>query len=1006
MRKLLPTLVLLLTCNFIFGQERTITGKVTTAEDPGGLTGVTVMELGTNNGTITDASGFYTITVDENAILRYSFVGLLDKEVSVGQRTRIDIQLESDYLGLDEVVVVGYGVQKKSDLTGSVASISADEMNAVPTTNIAEMIRGNAAGVEVSLGNARPGGYSNIVIRGRKSLSGSNSPLYIVDGVPVDNINDINARDIESVEVLKDASAQSIYGARASNGVILLTTKRGKSGEIQVTYDASTTLQTIWKNFEVYGGEEWLEYRTQGFRSDAALSAPFIDTLATWREYFPPEVILDAAMLESYESGEFVNWEDLVIDNAMMQQHNLSIRGGDENTRIATSFGYFDQDGLRPESSFQRGSFRLNFDQKATDWLSVGGNTYLARSFQSREASSEYYDYLYLPPLAQPYDENGDLQLYPTLDDRHRNPLFNNQESDRNITSNRLLLNVFADVSFLRHFNYRLNVSTQASNSIDREYLSTQHEKGRQYAVAGGLGGQASIGNANSFEYLVENILTYDQQLTQNQHLDITLMQSFNHRERNSNSVTTQNFNTDILGANGIADGTELFAPGNSAWSRRMISYMGRIRYNLMDKYLFSAATRIDGSSVFGANNKYAIFPSASVGWRIDKEDFMEGFNRVNNLKLRASYGSIGNEAISPYQTQALTEPLAYTFGSGETLLGYLPGLNDFPNADLRWETTTTFNSGLDFGFFKGRISGSVEYYISNTVDLLVNKQIANAYGFNRIMTNLGKTRNKGLELSMNSYLVSTNNMSWAVNLTYSRNRNEIVEIDGTLDEDGNPVNDIANRWFIGEPINVYYSYQFDGIWQLDEENLLMPESRPGDVKLADMNGDTTITAEDDRIILYRDPDWYGTIGTHFSYKGFEVSAVANVLVGGVRYNEYIVNGNYGAAKAAFNAIKMDYWTPENPSNTYPRVYMDGQQSEYKSAYGYQDASYFRLRTLTLAYNFPVRISNAIGFDRLRIYATATNLITITDYMSYSPEADPEDYPEGKNYTVGLSLTF
>ncbi|MDT8431938.1 MAG: TonB-dependent receptor [Bacteroidales bacterium] len=1006
MRKLLPTLVLLLTCNFIFGQERTITGKVTTAEDPGGLTGVTVMELGTNNGTITDASGFYTITVDGNAILRYSFVGLLDKEVAVGQRTRIDVQLESDYLGLDEVVVVGYGVQKKSDLTGSVASITADEMNAVPTTNIAEMIRGNAAGVEVSLGNARPGGSSNIIIRGRKSLSGSNSPLYIVDGVPVGNINDINARDIESVEVLKDASAQSIYGARASNGVILLTTKRGKSGEMQVTYDASTTLQTIWKNFEVYGGDEWLEYRTQGFRSDAALSAPFIDTLSNWREYFPPEVILDEAMLESFESGEFVNWEDLVIDNAMMQQHNLSIRGGDENTRIATSFGYFDQDGLRPESSFQRGSFRLNFDQKATDWLSVGGNTYLARSFQTREASSAYYDYLYLPPLAQPYDENGDLQLYPTLDDRHRNPLFNNQESDRNITSNRLLLNVFADVSFLRHFNYRLNASTQASNSIDKEYLSTQHEKGRQYAVAGGLGGQASIGNANSFEYLVENILTFDKQLTQSQHLDITLMQSFNHRERSSNSVTTQNFNTDILGADGIADGTELFAPGNSAWSRRMISYMGRIRYNLMDKYLFSAATRIDGSSVFGANNKYAIFPSASVGWRIDKEDFMESFNRVNNLKLRASYGSIGNEAISPYQTQALTEALAYTFGSGETLLGYLPGLNDFPNADLRWETTTTFNSGLDFGFFKGRISGSLEYYISNTVDLLVNKQIANAYGFNRIMTNLGKTRNKGLELTMNSYLVSTDNMSWSVNLTYSRNRNEIVEIDGTVDEDGNPVNDIANRWFIGEPINVYYSYQFDGIWQLEEENILMPESRPGDVKLADINGDTTITAEDDRVILYRDPDWYGTIGTHFSFKGFEVSAVANILVGGVRYNEYIVNGNYGAAKAAFNAIKMDYWTPENPSNTYPRVYMDGQQSEYKSSYGYQDASYFRLRTVTLAYNFPVRISRALGLERLKLYATATNLLTITDYMSYSPEADPEDYPEGKNYTVGLSLTF
>lgn len=1006
MKKLLPVLTLLLLSGVLFAQKMEVTGKVITEEDPNGLTGVTVLEVGTSNGTITDADGNYFIMVERGAVLKFSFVGLLDREVVVGANPVIDILLEPDYMGLDEVVVVGYGVQKKSDLTGSVASITAEEMNAVPTTNIAEMIRGNAAGVEVSLGNARPGGFSNIIIRGRKSLSGSNAPLFIVDGVPVSDVNDLNARDIESVEVLKDASAQSIYGARASNGVILITTKRGSAGKMQVTYDASATMQTIWKNFEVYDGDEWLEYRTQGFRSDAALSAPFIDTLSNWRDYFPPEVILDAVMLESYENREFINWEDLVIENALMQQHNISIRGGDEKTRIATSFGYFDQDGLRPESSFKRGNFRLNFDQKANKWLSFGGNSYLSRSNESREASSEYYDFLYLPPLAQPWDENGDLQLYPTLDDRHRNPLFNNQESDRNIVSNKMLLNAFADVSFLRYFKYRLNLSTQASNSVDKEYLSTRHEKGRQYAIGGGAGGEATMRNTNSFEYLLENILTFDQQLTSNQHLDVTLMQSFNHRERSSFSMTTQNFNTDILGANGIADGTELFAPGNSAWSRRMISYMGRVRYNVMDKYLFTAATRIDGSSVFGENNKYGLFPSASVGWRIDKEDFMDGFSTVNNLKLRASYGSIGNEAISPYQTQALTQPLAYTFGSGETLLGYLPGLNDFPNADLKWETTTTFNTGLDFGFFKGRVNGSVEYYISNTRDLLVNKQIPNAYGFNRLMTNLGKTRNKGFEMLLNTYLISSTNLSWSVNVTYSRNRNEIVEIDGTVDSEGNPVNDIANRWFIGEPVNVSYNYKFDGIWQLEEDNSLMPGSRPGDVKLADINGDTLITAEDDRVLYYMDPDWYGTIGTQLRFKGFEIQAVANILMGGVRYNEYIINGNYGATKSAFNAIKMDYWTPENPSNTYPRVYMDGTMSEYKSAYGYQDASYFRLRTLTLAYNFSLPVSKRLGFERLRIYATGTNLLTISDYMSYSPEADPESYPEGKNYTVGLSVTF
>ncbi|MEX0986187.1 MAG: TonB-dependent receptor [Bacteroidales bacterium] len=1006
MKKLIPVLTLLLISGFVLAQQIQITGRVTTADDPDGLMGVAVMEVGTSNGTITGANGEFSIEAEKGSLLRFSFVGLLDKVITVDQQTELTVLLEEDYLGLEEVVVVGYGVQKKSDLTGSVASISPEVMNAVPTTNIAEMIRGNAAGVEVTLGNARPGGYSNIIIRGRKSLSGSNAPLYIVDGIPVSDINDLNARDIESVEVLKDASAQSIYGARASNGVILLTTKRGSSGEMQVSYDASSTLQTIWKNFKVYDGDEWYEYRTQGFRSDAALSYAPLDTMANWREYFPSNVILDAVMLEAYENGEYINWEDLVINNAMMQQHNLSIRGGDEDTRIATSFGYFDQDGLRPESGFKRGNFRLNFDQKANKWLSFGGNTYLSRSVQSQEASAAYYDYLYLPPLAQPWDENGDLQLYPTLDDRHRNPLFNNQESDRTITRNKLLLNVFTDIKFLKNFNYRLNASTQIRNSVDNEYLSTQHEKGRQFAVAGGLGGEATVGNSNDFEYLVEHILTYSRQITPDHYFDVTLMQSVNHRERSSISTSTQNFNTDILGAYGIGDGTELFSPGTSAWSRRMISYMGRVRYNLKDRYLFSASTRIDGSSVFGANNKYGIFPSASFGWRIDKEDFMEGVQSINNLKLRVSYGTIGNEAISPYQTQALTEPLAYTFGSGETMLGYLPGLSDFPNADLKWETTTTFNTGLDFGFFKGRISGTVEYYVSNTSDLLVNKQIPTAYGFNRIMTNLGKTRNRGMEVMLNTYIISRSDISWSVNMSVSRNKNEIIEIDGSVDAEGNPVNDIANRWFIGEPVNVYYYYQFDGIWQLEEDNSLMPSSRPGDVKLADMNNDTTITAEDDRILYYRDPDWYGTLGTNFRYKGFEIQAVANLLVGGVRYNEYVVNGNYGAAKAAFNAIKMDYWTPENPSQTYPRVYVDGTQSNYKSAYGYQNASYFRLRTLTLAYNIPQQVCNRLGIGNMKVYATGTNLLTITDYMSYSPEADPESYPEGKNYTVGLSVTF
>ncbi len=989
----------------VFSQELEVEGLVVEAKTGEPVPGASVRVKDSSVGTITDINGRFTLDTRNGEVLMITFVGMLSREITLSDQSFIEIRMEQDIQGLEEVVVVGYGTRKKSDLTGSVVSIKTEELNEVPTTNLGEMIRTRAAGVEVSLGSARPGGSSTILIRGRNSLSGDNDPIFIVDGVPLTNIDALNSRDIQSIEVLKDASAQAIYGARASNGVILVTTKRGHEGKVAVSYDFYAGLQTVYTNFEVYDGEEWLELRREGYRSDNATAYPWLDTASNWKEYFPNENIADDVMLAALDSTGSIDWLDLVTDPAWMQQHNLNISGGSENTKISTTFGYFDQDGVRPKSGFKRGSFRLNIDQKVGKKLILGANTYYSKSEQQREAGSSYYDFIYLPPLAQPYDDNGNLQLYVTRDDRHRNPLFNNQESDRDVFRDKILLNIFADLEILPGLKYRLNSSIQDDKTRDYQYLSTNHERGREYAEEGGNGGEASKFNSHAFEYLLENILTYQRDFGSRHSLDLTLMQSANARKYESILQTTRNFNTDILGYDGIADGTVVLAPQTNGSSWSMLSYMGRLRYGLMNRYLLTFTARIDGSSVFGPDNKYALFPSVAFAWKIHEESFLQSQDKLSNLKLRISYGSIGN-TYSPYQTQPVTDPYAYTFGGGETMVGYLPGITDFPNYGLRWETSSTLNGGLDFGFLRGRIYGTLEVYNTITTDLLVRKSIPSAYGYTEITANLGKTQNRGFEGILNAVLVSKPDLKWSLNLSYSRNRNKILEIDGTVDENGDPVNDVGNSWFIGEPINIYYNYEFDGIWQMEEDNSLMPAARPGDVKLVDQNGDSQITPEDDRIIYYRDPDWYGTFSTNLSWKGIDLIAVFYAKVGGIRSNPYLYNGNYGAYKPAFNSVKVGYWTPENPSNKYARPYVDGDQSQHKTILGYQDASYFRLRTLTVGYNFPYSLTEKLRISNLRIYFTGTNLWTKTEYLSYSPEANPESYPEGKTYTFGINVTF
>lgn len=968
----------------VAAQKRNIVGTVNDASgDP--MIGVSVVLKGTSVGTITDFNGNYSIETSSNKdVLIFSYVGYETKTLQVGSGNVMNVTLREDTKILEELVVVGYGTQKKSDLTGSVVSVKAEDMNAIPTSSVAEMLRGQAAGVVVTQNSARPGGTSDILIRGKRSLTGGNSPLFIVDGVPVSNIDDFNSQDILSVEVLKDASSQSIYGARASNGVVLVTTKRGAENKTVVDFSAYVGTQNLKRNFDFYTGDEWVQLKREANRS------------------FPEGVYLDDAslfgnMYQNLVDKKYTNWEELMIKPAIQQKYDLSVRSGNATTRISASLGYYDQQGMIQPASFQRANFRFNADHKLSKSVTIGLNSNYTQSNQTVEDES-FSRFITQSPLLSPYDEQGDL--LNILADSKWNPVWNNQNMLNERQVNRLLLNATLDWEIIKGLKYRLNASMNTRQSEQGTYLNKLHEKGST------SNGVASIDVDQYSDYLLENILTYDYKINGQNKLDLTLVQSANSQKSTGMSMTGYGFATDDLGYNNIGAAAKTDPVSRSITPRNLLSYMGRIRYNMMDRYLFSASARVDGSSVFGVRNKWGFFPAGSFAWRASEEEFLKNEAWLSNLKLRLSYGDVGNQAVNPYQSQGLVNSFYMQFGSGEPFVGYLPG-TQLPNPDLKWETTSSFNGGIDFGLLRDRISGTIEYYHSTTRDLLMQRSINQITGYSSQLVNIGSVLNQGVEVSLNLVPVKKKDLTWMLNVNFAANQNKILALNGEVDDEGKPVNDIANGWFIGYNADAYYDYQFDGIWQLDD---VIPDygpnykPQPGDIKVKDTDGDGLITP-DDRVVMNRAPRWTGSIGSVVTWKGIDFSFDFYTVQGALRSNPYLYDANSGGdLHGKLNGIKVDYWTIENPSTTNPRP-RDATIS-YFSSLSYQDASYIRLRNISLGYSFPEKMIEPLGINKVKVYVTATNLWTMTDYLSYSPEVSAGSYPEPKTIVAGLNVTF
>ncbi|WP_405606955.1 SusC/RagA family TonB-linked outer membrane protein [Polaribacter sp. Asnod1-A03] len=995
---------LFLVCgSFTLLAQTSIKGKVLSLTDKMPLPGASVSEKGTANGTSTDFDGNFSLSMSNpSGILVISYVGFKTKEISVNG-TEMIISLEDDNM-LDEVIVVGYGTQSKSDIVNAVATTDLSKATLTPTSDVNELLRGRIAGLQVEVGGGtlRPGGTSDIIFRGQGSIEGNVSAIYVVDGIVRDGgIEDIDSDDIESIEFLKDASAQAIYGSRGANGVVLITTKRGKSGKVSVNYHGYVTTKSIEKNFDVYSGQEFAQLRREAVRSTIDGDAYPVDS-----------DIFSEIELANIENNAFVDWEDELMRNGIINNQAISISGGTELTKVFASINYFKEDGIIPTSSYTRKTLRLNVDQQISDKFSVNFDLNLLNDNTSRAAS---VNVITTSPLGSAYDEDGNLTQFPSGEESSAvNPIWNLNEQENVEKGNDYVINVTPSWQITKDLKYQLKTNLTRRTSERGQYLSSLSSAGDD------VDGIARIENQLTESYLIENILTYDKAFNENNKFNLTLVQSAQENEYSRTFTEGQGFTNESLGYNGITNAIGNVTVERDKNKQTLASFMARARYNLQNKYLFTFTARADGASVNSADNKWSYNPAASFAWKIHNEDFLENVDFIQELKLRASYGSLVNDLGIAYTSLFTAEGQNYIFDS-ESASGYSPS-TILPNTDLKFERITTTNIGLDFSMFNRMLVGNVNWYDARTTDLLLKRGVPSTTGYSYTYFNAGELQNTGIELSLTANLINKEDFKWSVSTNWSNNKNKIVELYN--DGDGNPIlNDDTYGYYVGQPVGVIYQYAFDGIWQEGEdfenapqansESIFTQDLRAGDIKIKDTDGDGIIT-QDDRVFTDPNPDWFGSFSTTVAYKGFDLFADFYTVQGATKINPFLSSyNNGGTLSGKLNGVKVDYYTPENPSANFPRPNYDSTPL-YLNSLAVRDASYLRLRTVSLGYTFNNLISEKLNLEQLRFYITGTNLFTNTDYIGYSPEVNIRDtfstadtgYPDARSFTFGVKVKF
>ncbi|WKN44197.1 SusC/RagA family TonB-linked outer membrane protein [Tunicatimonas pelagia] len=998
----------------VFAQDITVSGRVTDLSSDEPLPGVNILAKGTATGTITDADGNYSLSLPNSVqTLVFSSIGYEKIEEAINGRSTINIDLSPDIQALQEIVVVGYGTQQKKDLTGAIVRADIESLAEQPNTNILQSLQGNVPGLNVGV-ETQAGETPSFSIRGQNSLSGSGEPLIVVDGIIYrGNLRDINTNDVASIDVLKDASSTAVYGSQAANGVILVTTKSGadNSGKPIFNYSGSFGLRTPGHVPDYYDTEGYIGLFEKFYWRQSRLEPDF---LTPNPDFNPADAgNMEPEMVEALNSGNGVDWWDLITQTGSVQNHTLSISGGSERSRYYISGAYTDQKDVVINDEYQRITGRVNFENSLTDWLTIGTNSFVAANDLSGSEPSvgNGYD---MPPLAIPYDENGDPVLFPTGLLR-TSPLIALQEDNLDkVLSLSGILYATVEVPWVEGLSYRVNYSN--NYRVTRQFNFDPS--------AQNFAGEARKLNRSNYDWTLDHILTYKHQFGDIHNLDVTLLYGRESRRSESNEATSIGFVNRALGYNSLEAGT-LQQTFSDAWEEDMIYSMARVNYSLMDRYTLTGTVRRDGFSGFGENNKTGIFPSVGVGWAISEENFASGLPWLSFLKLRATYGVSGNRTLGRYATlsRIATQP-AYVFGDGGgTEIGQ--NITTLANADLGWETTTGLNLGLDFGIVKDRISGNIEYYNTRTNDLLYQINIPDITGFSSVFTNLGEIANHGIEFTINTVNVKTSNFQWNSSFNYSRNRNEIVSLLGRDDDgDGQEDDIVASGLFIGEPIGAIYEFESDGIYQFGND---IPDGySPGQYRIKNQNGDNAIDPINDRRILgYREPSYRFSFNNEFRYQNWTLKAYIYSIQGGndfyygnnTPYIDYIGRDNI---ITYYNIPKVwDFWTPDNPNAEYPAL-LNQPPINFRT---YRQRSFIRLQNVSLGYNFNSAKLEEMGIRNLNVFINGNNLLTFTDWKGWDPEPE-RDLNEGgrtvrspygitrggrplvRSYTLGINFSF
>ncbi|MBT1705611.1 SusC/RagA family TonB-linked outer membrane protein [Chryseosolibacter indicus] len=1057
-RKLFLLFTLHMFCLGFAKAQNQVSGKVTSQMDNQALPGVSIVIKGTSQGIVSDANGDYRLgDIPADAVLVFSFIGYITEEVPLNGQTRIDVSMQLNVAELSEIVIVGYGAVKKSDVTGAVVKMSSDKITALPVQNTLQALQGRAAGLDVT-SNARPGEIGTIRIRGTRSLSAGNDPLYVVDGIPLQSggIEAFNPNDIESIEVLKDASASAIYGSRAANGVILITTKKGKDGKAQVNYTGSVYFEKINDRMEMFNAGEYAEYRRNAYRAmpsnnTARYPTPFpnpaddkrilgVDPYAwesvaagyTWldkdnlvpamRPTTPEEQALwGVAEVPVYDASRVptTNWTDYVERTGITQDHNVSVSMGTEKLKTFFSAGYLDQKGTSNGQDYKRYSSRLNLDFTPLKWLSMGGSMMASYGIQNfgyagsgtRGSRTIYEAAKGMLPFAVPYDPAGNYIFNPGGDVGIINPI---REDDYVINERRtlrLMGSFYGEAKITEGLKFRVNFGPDFRNYRNGEFQY------KESALRGG-GSSSSTTYARyqqnqQISWTLENLLFYDKTFATDHHIGITLLQSSSlYRTESSDMTATAVPYNSQLWYNLKSTSTGSLNDWGSGFSKRnLMSYMARVNYAFKDRYLLTAAGRYDGASVLAPGNKWDFFPSMAIAWKINEEPFMSGIRWISELKPRIGLGTVGNQSVDPYSTAGGLVQLPYVFGSTPAI-GFVPSnpkgaaneQGSIPNPQLGWEKTSQWNFGVDFGFVNNRITGSLDYYIANTYDMILNRTPNSVTGYSNITVNIGETENRGIDLMLSSINIDHGGFRWTTDIIFSRNRGKIVELYG------NGVSDINKAWFIGQPLQVYYDYKKIGIWQAaDAEEMKKfndngAKYAAGDIRVEDVNNDYRIDQNNDRQILgTSNPKWNGGITNTFSYKNIDLSFFIYSRWG------QMMEGGAVDMQGRYASRKVDYWTPTNPTNAYPRAdFLNGGQPVHYTAMNYIDGSFIKVRYITLGYRFPDAIASRAGMSNLRIYTQVLNPFLYAKVDFFDPDVNFQNIQpntSGSTNTSGSAIS-